>query len=158
MGVNSATTSAPAPQGVIDVAVAVVVRPAAGPGRPTVLITRRPRHTVYGGFWEFPGGKLEPGESPSAGVVRELWEELGIAVEPGAMLTEVEHVYPHGHVRLRALLCTCAADAVPQNLGVAEHRWAPVDELPDYRFPEANEPILRRIQDLHANPAGLTGI
>lgn len=127
---------------IIDVAIGVLTRPG-----PLVLITRRPVGTVYSGYWEFPGGKLHPGETPAQAMQREFLEELAISVVPGEPLLDhpVEHVYPHGHVRLHVLTCTCAPDAAPRNLAVAEHRWVTPADLPNYRFPEANAPILAKL-------------
>ena len=81
--------------GVTRVAAAVVVR-ADG----TVLLAQRPAGKPYAGYWEFPGGKLEPGESPRDALARELVEELGIVVRRAAPWIVQEHVYPHAHVEL----------------------------------------------------------
>lgn len=120
---------------------------AASPGRRhEILITRRPDHTVYGGYWELPGGKLESGESVEDGVRRELREEVGILVEILRPLTPVEHVYDHAHVRLLPLLCRMAENSPePRNLEVAEHRWCPLDRLNEYQFPEANEQLIAEV-------------
>ncbi len=81
--------------GVTRVAAAVVVR---ADGR--VLLAQRPAGKPYAGYWEFPGGKLEPGESPRDALDRELVEELGIVVRRAAPWIVQEHVYPHAHVEL----------------------------------------------------------
>ena len=80
---------------VVDVAVGVLIRDAGD-----FLLAQRPDGKPYAGYWEFPGGKLEPGESVSQALHRELHEELGLDV--GAVFPWVvrEHVYPHAHVRL----------------------------------------------------------
>lgn len=80
---------------VIEVAVGVVIR-ADG----AVLIGQRLAGKPYAGWWEFPGGKFEPGEDAAAALARELDEELGIAVRVSEPWVVREHVYPHGHVRL----------------------------------------------------------
>jgi 8-oxo-dGTP diphosphatase len=81
---------------VIDVAAAVLLR-ADG----AFLLAQRPAGKVYAGYWEFPGGKIEPGEAPARALARELHEELGIDIgEPYPWLTRV-FTYPHGTVRLR---------------------------------------------------------
>ncbi len=77
------------------VAAAVLVRPDG-----QVLLAQRPAGKPYEGYWEFPGGKLEPGESPRAALVRELHEELGITVRRAAPWLVQEFVYPHAHVEL----------------------------------------------------------
>ncbi|MCG8400355.1 MAG: 8-oxo-dGTP diphosphatase MutT [Firmicutes bacterium] len=106
-----------------------------------VLITRRPAGTVYADYWEFPGGKVETGETIEQAVVRELAEELDIEVEPVAALEVVEHVYPHGHVVLHPRVCRLVAGE-PRNLGVVEHCWVGVGELEESRFPEANDELI----------------
>lgn len=84
-----------ADRAVVDVAVGVLIRPDGD-----FLLTSRPAGKVYEGYWEFPGGKLEPGETVAQALQRELHEELGISIGPAA-LWKVEMVdYPHALVRL----------------------------------------------------------
>jgi len=109
-----------------------------------VLVTRRPSTTVYAGYWELPGGKIDAGETPQAALVREFKEELDITIEVADPLPVIEHVYPHGHVRLNAFYCRWTAGQ-PRNLEVAEHRWIAPAELTTLKLPEANEPITQRI-------------
>jgi 8-oxo-dGTP diphosphatase len=80
---------------IIEVAAAVIQRPDG-----SFLLAQRPKGKVYAGYWEFPGGKVEPGESPRHALDRELHEELGIDVERAYPWITREYVYPHGHVRL----------------------------------------------------------
>jgi 8-oxo-dGTP diphosphatase len=80
---------------VIEVAAAVIQR---ADGR--VLLAQRPHGKVYAGYWEFPGGKIEPDESAERALARELHEELGIDVRVSYPWITREYVYPHGHVRL----------------------------------------------------------
>ncbi|WP_255774820.1 NUDIX domain-containing protein [Caballeronia sp. SL2Y3] len=86
-----------APDGrkVTEVAVGVMVHP---DGR--YLLAQRPEGKPYEGYWEFPGGKLEPGESVEAALGRELHEELGIDVTACELWRTLEHDYPHAYVRL----------------------------------------------------------
>jgi 8-oxo-dGTP diphosphatase len=82
-------------QKVIDVAAAVIQRPDG-----SFLLAQRPAGKVYAGYWEFPGGKIEPGEPAEQALARELHEELGIDVETAYPWITRQYVYPHGHVRL----------------------------------------------------------
>eukprot|EP00752_Nemacystus_decipiens_P017089 g15306.t1 len=70
-----------------------------------VLISRRKKEQVLGGYWELPGGKVEPSETPTHAVVRELREEVGIEATPIETLSVVEHEYDHAHVRLHPFIC-----------------------------------------------------
>ncbi|HUN91231.1 MAG TPA: NUDIX domain-containing protein [Burkholderiaceae bacterium] len=82
---------------IVDVAVGVLIRPDRA-----VLLADRPAGKPYAGYWEFPGGKIEKGETPAVALARELHEELGIEVEAADCLPWVvyEHDYPHAYVRL----------------------------------------------------------
>ncbi len=80
---------------IVDVAAAVITRP---DGK--VLLAQRPRGKAYAGYWEFPGGKLEPGETPRHALDRELAEELGLTVRRAAPWLTQRFVYPHAHVEL----------------------------------------------------------
>lgn len=122
------------------------------PGR--VLLTRRRADTVYGGWWEFPGGKIEVGESVDDCVRRELLEEVGLEVEvvgPLLGLPSLCHRYDHATVRLHPRVCRVAPNSAPaSNLAVAEHRWAARPELLSLRLLPANEPITERVAALLA--------
>lgn len=80
---------------IVDVAAAILTRPDG-----SFLLGQRAPDTFYPGYWEFPGGKLEPGESPAQALARELYEELGIETGPACPWVTREHVYEHAHVRL----------------------------------------------------------
>lgn len=113
-----------------------------------ILITRRPDHTVFGGYWELPGGKCDPGESPDRCVLRELYEEVGIAAEIVQSLSVVEHTYPHARVRLHPRVCRLTPSSPqPRALHVAEFRWCPLGQLDEYEFPPANEAIVRELRE-----------
>jgi len=118
------------------VAVGIVRRP---DGR--VLIDRRPYGGLLGGLWEFPGGKIEPGETPARAAVRELREELGVRAEPVAELPPVEHAYSHFTVTLHPLLCRFVEMDPAAGEG-REWRWVPPGELPHHPMPRANRKIL----------------
>ncbi len=105
------------------------------------LIRQRPAGTVYAGYWEFPGGKCEPGESPAQATARECLEEIGLRIVVGRLRRSVIHRYPHGLVELFFHDCTTEdphVEPVPQT----GFRWVPVERLAGLRFPEANEIIL----------------
>lgn len=104
------------------------------------LVRRRPPGTVYEGYWEFPGGKCEPGESPEAATVRECLEEIGVAVRLIRLRKVVDHDYPHGAVRLHFFDGESVdpdAEPVPES----GFRWVRAAELAALRFPEANEAV-----------------
>lgn len=87
--------SKPAEENPIDVAVGILMKTDG-----EVLLGQRPEGKPYPGYWEFPGGKVEPGESILAALKREFVEELGIEVVSAEPWCCVEHIYPHAHVRL----------------------------------------------------------
>lgn len=84
----------------IDVAVGILMRP-----NGEILLAQRPAGKPYAGYWEFPGGKVEPGEAIEAALVREFIEELGVTITAHEPWCCVEHVYPHAHVRLHFYIC-----------------------------------------------------
>src|SRR5206468_11898976 len=94
-GVSSTSAAQGGHARITRVAAAVIVRPDGD-----VLLAQRPPGKPYAGYWEFPGGKLEPGETAAAALARELHEELGLTVERAAPWIVQEFVYPHAHVEL----------------------------------------------------------
>jgi mutator protein MutT len=111
-----------------------------------VLICRRHDDgaDAFAGYWEFPGGKCEPGESPSECVRREVLEELGVEVTPVMELSVIEHRYPTVHVRLHPFVCRLERGE-PRAMSAAEWRWVRSSELAAYRFPEANGGLLAEL-------------
>ncbi|MBB5353544.1 8-oxo-dGTP diphosphatase [Haloferula luteola] len=106
-----------------------------------LLACQRPAGKHLAGKWEFPGGKVEEGESIDAALVRELDEELGIQVAPGASLTPVDHDYGRGPIRLIPMLC----QVISGTPVAREHealRWCSVAELESLEWAEADLPIL----------------
>lgn len=140
------------PESIIMVGVGIVIEPETDQNPnsiPRILITLRKHGTLFSGYWELPGGKIEPGESPSECIVRELLEEIGILAEAVSPLDVVEHTYPHGRVRLHPWLCNMRADSpAPRPLHVQECRWCPVDRFDEHRFLPANERIMRAVREL----------
>jgi 8-oxo-dGTP diphosphatase len=112
-----------------------------------VLIARRPVHSHQGGLWEFPGGKVEAGESLQQALFRELEEELAIEVYECSPLVTIEHDYGDKQV----LLDVCMVRAYSGEAIGAEGqdlRWIDVDKLEEYEFPEANKPIVELLSAL----------
>ena len=120
----------------IDVAAAVILRPDG-----SFLMARRPPGKLYAGYWEFPGGKIEPGEAPEAAIARELHEELGITI--GAACPWITRVfeYPHGIVHLRFFrVFEWRGEPHPregQDIG-----WQTLDKLVSGPMLPANAPVL----------------
>lgn len=108
------------------------------------LIARRPDHAVLGGYWEFPGGKRRPDESLVACLLREVDEEVGLAIEAGEVIERVTHRYPHGVVEISFFRGTITS-GTPRARGCAEIRWVPAAELIQYVFPPANHALIHRL-------------
>jgi 8-oxo-dGTP diphosphatase len=133
---------------VVEVALAALYRRTAS-GEVELLVARRHAEAIRGGLWEFPGGKIEPGEAAESAALRELEEEVGIGREalvaqPSA-LTVVEHSDPdvvrEKSIRLHAYVAEVKPDAVPRAIGASEVRWIKVGELGDFEWPKANASI-----------------
>jgi 8-oxo-dGTP diphosphatase len=105
------------------------------------LIARRTEGRHLALKWEFPGGKVEPGESETDALERELFEELQVRVEIIERLTPVEHRYPERSLRLIAFRCRIV-EGLPVAADHEELRWIGIDEADGYDFPEADLPIL----------------
>jgi len=110
-----------------------------------LLIAQRHADAHLGGLWEFPGGKLETGETFEQSLVRELHEELGVEVSVGKLVATVSHAYPEKTVALKFFLCQLARGE-PQPLGCASLRWVTQPELDDYAFPAADAGLLEKIR------------
>jgi mutator protein MutT len=108
------------------------------------FVTRRLKGTHLEGLWEFPGGKIEAGESLADGLRRELQEELGTEVEVGEEVFTVTHHYPERSVELHFLACTFLSAPVPL-LG-QEMRWVHRAELRSLEFPPADEELIRVLE------------
>jgi len=97
-----------------------------------VLIAKRPKDGLLGGMWEFPGGKLQPGEDLVSCLQREIKEELAIDVDVGGELGVYQHAYTHFRVTLHAFQCSMVNGLEPQPLQVDDLCWVTLDELPEY--------------------------
>lgn len=112
-----------------------------------ILIDRRKPEGLLGGLWEFPGGKLEPGETIEECIQREIREELAIDIAVGEQLIVVDHTYTHFRVTLNVHHCQYLAGE-PQVIECDEIRWVAVDELSDYPFPKANIKIIEALRSV----------
>lgn len=110
-----------------------------------VLITRRKDEQPMGGQWEFPGGKLEPGEAPTAGLARELREELGVEVAVGRAWDVLHHAYPEFDLLMLVYACRLAPGATPRAVEVADLAWCRPAELGGYPILPADAPLVDRL-------------
>ncbi len=123
----------------VSVAVGVVHRE----GR--VLITQRREKGLLGGLWEFPGGKIQPNESPAQACRREIHEEVGLVVEVGTRIARIKHAYSHFKVMLQVFSCRYLRGKVRLK-GPVNFQWVWPEELENYPFPAANRKFLPLIQ------------
>ncbi|MCW6507421.1 8-oxo-dGTP diphosphatase MutT [Lichenifustis flavocetrariae] len=114
-----------------------------------VLIAQRPVHKALGGLWEFPGGKLESGERPEQALIRELDEELGIAVQEACLapLTFASYGYPDMHLLMPLYICR-RWEGQPQSREGQALKWVRPRALRDYPMPPADEPLIPALIDL----------
>lgn len=108
------------------------------------LIARRNPGVHLAGFWEFPGGKREPGESLEECLRRELFEELGIRIDEPTPFQCIRHEYTEKTVELHFFHCTIQAGQATA-IDCAEIRWVLPQELGDFEFPPADRPIIEAL-------------
>jgi 8-oxo-dGTP diphosphatase len=111
------------------------------------LITQRPPHATLPLLWEFPGGKVEPGETDPEALARELREEMAISVQVGERVIHVEHAYAAYDIDFCVYRCRITGGAI-QHLRVHDHRFVGPEELDHYEFPAADEKTIARLLDL----------
>jgi len=128
----------------VHVAVAVVLNSAE-----QVLVSKRAAHQHQGGLWEFPGGKVEAGETVLAALDRELHEELNLRVQRADAMMEIKHNYGDKQVLLDVWLVQEFSGEVQANEG-QQWLWADLNTLQSLQFPAANVPILESIEKLLA--------
>ena len=109
-----------------------------------VLITRRPDNKVHAGLWEFPGGKVDPGESPEEALCREIREELDAEIRIVGIFEVAFYRYDWGPVLILAYSSQLLTKDL-SNIGVAEHRWVHPRELADFSILPADRPIISRL-------------
>ncbi|HZT88758.1 MAG TPA: (deoxy)nucleoside triphosphate pyrophosphohydrolase [Stellaceae bacterium] len=144
MSISTAATAAdPAPRIVLVAAVALVDPD----GR--VLLAERPPGKAMAGLWEFPGGKIQPGETPEAALIRELAEELGIDVHASCLapFTFASHGYPDFHLLMPLYVCRKWAGIVTPREG-QRLKWVRPQRLDDYPMPPADKPLVAMLRDL----------
>jgi len=114
-----------------------------------VLIAQRPAGKQLAGLWEFPGGKLEPGETPEQALIRELEEELGIATRTACLapLTFASHSYESFHLLMPLFVCR-KWQGTPTAREHAVLKWVRPQRLRDYPMPPADEPLIAPLCDL----------
>ncbi len=114
-----------------------------------VLIAERPKDKALGGLWEFPGGKLDPGERPEEALIRELREELGIEAKAPCLapLTFASHSYPDFHLLMPLYVCRKWSGTVTSREG-QKLAWVRANRLRDYPMPPADEPLIPHLIDL----------
>jgi 8-oxo-dGTP diphosphatase len=114
-----------------------------------VLIAQRPEGKQLAGLWEFPGGKLDPGERPEAALIRELHEELGIEVKEACLapLTFASHAYQDFHLLMPLYICRRWDGTVSAREGQTL-AWVRANKLRDYPMPPADIPLIPHLIDL----------
>ncbi|MDN8594834.1 MULTISPECIES: (deoxy)nucleoside triphosphate pyrophosphohydrolase [unclassified Corynebacterium] len=123
----------------IDVTGAVIIRDGA------VFAAQRGPGKALAGKWEFPGGKIEPGETPEQSLARELKEELLVDAAVHDHITTTEYTYDFGTVRLSTFHCTLAPGTEPTLTEHADSRWVPLTELTDLDWAPADIPAVELI-------------
>jgi len=130
----------PQPGGQIEVTAALLRR-----GRRLLVSQRR------GGEWEFPGGKIEPGETPEEALARELKEELAVRVEVGPLFLSLEHDYPDRRIILHTFWCRLM-DGEPKALGVRDFKWVEPEALPGLDLLDADRRVAGRLLERTGSP------
>ena len=144
MSTSTAATAAEAARAIVLVAAVALVDV---DGR--VLLAERPAGKHLAGLWEFPGGKVHPGETPEAALIRELAEELGIDVHASCLapFTFASHAYPDFHLLMPLYVCRKWTGIVTGREG-QRLAWVRPLRLGDYAMPPADKPLVAMLRDL----------
>jgi 8-oxo-dGTP diphosphatase len=136
-------TAEPSPPLVLVAAVALID----SDGR--ILLAQRPEGKAMAGLWEFPGGKVDHGETPEAALIRELAEELGIDVTASCLapFTFASHTYPDFHLLMPLYVCR-KWSGIPVAREGQRLRWVRPARLADYPMPPADKPLVAMLRDL----------
>ena len=117
--------------------------------RGEILLQKRPMGAQMAGLWEFPGGKLDPGESPEIALVRELEEELGIIVAAQDLVPETFASEPLGDRNLLLLLYRCTTwSGTPSAIYASDIQWTLPQDMSDLPMPPADYPLVRKLQGI----------
>ena len=111
-----------------------------------LIAQRKANDNLFGGLWEFPGGKIEDGETPKECMARELKEELEIEVEVGRLIISNKHRYPNGIYELLVY----KVEHISGNFVLNDHdevKWITIDEISKFDFPPANTPIINYLKN-----------
>ncbi|UXN62525.1 (deoxy)nucleoside triphosphate pyrophosphohydrolase [Phyllobacterium zundukense] len=114
-----------------------------------VLLTQRPEGKQLAGLWEFPGGKVDPGETPEESLIRELHEELGIVIKPACLapLTFASHTYETFHLLMPLFICR-RYEGIPRGMEGQVLKWVRPKDMRDYPMPPADIPLIPFLVDL----------
>ena len=142
--ISTAVTEADPVSPIVLVAAVALIDP---DGR--VLLAQRPEGKHLAGLWEFPGGKVHPGETPEAALIRELDEELGIDVVASCLapFTFASHAYPEFHLLMPLYVCRKWSGIVIAREG-QQLKWVRPAQLADYPMPPADKPLVAMLRDL----------
>src|SRR3979411_2353620 len=141
---STAATAAEGPRPIVLVAAVALIDP---DGR--VLLAERPPGRHLAGLWEFPGGKVHPGETPEAALIVELAEELGIDVVASCLapFTFASHAYPEFHLLMPLYVCRKWSGIATAREG-QQLKWVRPAKPRDYHIPPADEPLVAMLRDL----------
>lgn len=116
------------------------------------LVTQRPAHKQHANMWEFPGGKMEPGETPQQALKRELYEELEIDIRVDSIFDVIHYCYDWGPVLILAYRCCRIAGEI-KHIEVSDHRWVTAEEFNLLKLLPADQPIVKHLQ--HCSPTAV---
>ena len=111
-----------------------------------ILVSKRKEGGFLGGLWEFPGGKIEDGETATDCIIREVHEELGVWVKPEMFINRVKHVYSHFSISMEAYYCQFIG-GVPRAIECADWRWVSLNKIENLAFPASSHKLFKNINN-----------